>query len=88
MPADLLARVAEKSPQCRRSLKRRTARNLSDSGRLGGSGGRIRTSDLRVMSPTSYQTALPRSNLARKLMPAGEGVNGGPRFSVACPLPP
>ena len=25
-----------------------------------GSGGRIRTSDLRVMSPTSYQTALPR----------------------------
>ena len=24
------------------------------------SGGRIRTSDLRVMSPTSYQTALPR----------------------------
>ena len=25
------------------------------------SGGRIRTYDLRVMSPTSYQTALPRS---------------------------
>ena len=25
-----------------------------------GSGGRIRTNDLRVMSPTSYQTALPR----------------------------
>ena len=24
------------------------------------SGGRIRTSDLRVMGPTSYQTALPR----------------------------
>ena len=24
------------------------------------SGGRIRTSDLRVMSPTSYQAALPR----------------------------
>jgi hypothetical protein len=26
------------------------------------SGGRIRTSDLRVMGPTSYQTALPRDN--------------------------
>ena len=25
-----------------------------------GSGGRIRTTDLRVMSPTSYQTAPPR----------------------------
>ncbi len=27
---------------------------------VSSSGGRIRTSDLRVMSPTSYQTALPR----------------------------
>jgi hypothetical protein len=27
------------------------------------SGGRIRTSDLRVMGPTSYQTALPRGHL-------------------------
>jgi hypothetical protein len=27
-----------------------------------GSGGRIRTTDLRVMSPTSYQTAPPRGN--------------------------
>ena len=26
------------------------------------SGGRIRTSDLRVMSPTSYQAALPRDH--------------------------
>jgi hypothetical protein len=26
------------------------------------SGGRIRTSDLRVMGPTSYQTALPRGH--------------------------
>ena len=30
--------------------------------RPGNSGGRIRTCDLRVMSPTSYQTALPRSH--------------------------
>ena len=31
-----------------------------------GSGGRIRTTDLRVMSPTSYQTAPPRINLPVK----------------------
>jgi hypothetical protein len=48
-----------------------TARNLSDSGRLHGSGERIRTSDLRVMSPTSYQTALPRNKSARKLIAGG-----------------
>ena len=30
------------------------------------SGDRIRTCDLRVMSPTSYQTALPRNRLVRK----------------------
>ncbi len=29
---------------------------------IGSSGGRIRTSDLRVMSPTSYQAALPRDH--------------------------
>ena len=29
---------------------------------LNGCGGRIRTNDLRVMSPTSYQTAPPRDN--------------------------
>jgi hypothetical protein len=28
-----------------------------------GSGGRIRTCDLRVMSPTSYRTALPRNKI-------------------------
>ena len=32
---------------------------------LFGSGGRIRTTDLRVMSPTSYLTAPPRGNLNR-----------------------
>jgi 2,4-dienoyl-CoA reductase-like NADH-dependent reductase (Old Yellow Enzyme family) len=33
-----------------------------------GSGGRIRTDDLRVMSPTSYQTAPPRNtHLSRAL---------------------
>ena len=36
------------------------------------SGGRIRTSDLRVMSPTSYQAALPRDlvRVDSRLMPA------------------
>ncbi len=32
-----------------------------------GSGGRIRTCDLRVMSPPSYQTAPPRSETARRI---------------------
>jgi hypothetical protein len=32
----------------------------ADLARYCGSGGRIRTYDLRVMSPTSYQTAPPR----------------------------
>ena len=31
-----------------------------------GCGERIRTSDLRVMSPTSYQTAPPRGNRRRR----------------------
>gem|GEM_PF-4459482 len=33
---------------------------------LLNSGGRIRTSDLRVMGPTSYQTALPRGHFKIK----------------------
>ena len=39
------------------------------------SGDRIRTSDLRVMSPTSYQTAPPRDqfNLTRN-QPAGQSL--------------
>ena len=45
------------------------ARNLNDSGRLIGSGGGIRTPDLRVMSPTSYQTALPRNKSGSFLYP-------------------
>ena len=32
---------------------------------LGNSGGRIRTCDLRVMSPTSYQTAPPRNRTGK-----------------------
>ena len=37
------------------------------------SGGRIRTSDLRVMSPTSYQAALPR-DLCTHLITPERGV--------------
>jgi hypothetical protein len=36
---------------------------------FSSSGGRIRTSDLRVMSPTSYQAALPRDQLRTVLYP-------------------
>jgi hypothetical protein len=36
-----------------------------------GSGGRIRTDDLRVMSPTSYQTAPPR-NIHLSSAPRGD----------------
>ena len=32
-----------------------------------GSGGWIRTNDLRVMSPTSYQTAPPRINVVQTI---------------------
>src|SRR5262249_20238936 len=38
-----------------------------------GSGGRIRTDDLRVMGPTSDQAALPRNKAS------DEGTKGGPR---------
>ena len=38
----------------------RLFRNLLTLNSLLGSGGRIRTCDLWVMSPTSYQTAPPR----------------------------
>ena len=45
--------------------------------RCSHSGGGIRTRDLRVMSPTSYQTAPPRSEIF-KLPGFGAAVNDGP----------
>ena len=39
-----------------------------------GCGGWIRTNDLRVMSPTSYQTAPPRDEMA-KLVLSGYSVH-------------
>ena len=39
------------------------------------SGGRIRTCDLRVMSPTSYQTAPPRNRDEEVIRPANPAVN-------------
>ena len=43
------------------------------------SGGRIRTCDLRVMSPTSYQAALPRNLYSHRSRPGGrrQGGSGG-----------
>ena len=43
---------------------------------LSSSGGRIRTCDLRVMSPTSYQTAPPRGGFSN-VAPARPGVVRG-----------
>jgi hypothetical protein len=45
---------------------------------LFGSGGGIRTPDLRVMSPTSYLAALPRNNS----VPIGEADSMGPQAFV------
>ena len=46
---------------------------------LIGSGDRIRTCDLRVMSPTSYQTAPPRDTGGRDCRGQTMGVNGRSR---------
>jgi protein FrlC len=43
--------------------KRKGTRDVASPLSIGSSGGRIRTSDLRVMSPTSYQAALPRDHI-------------------------
>jgi hypothetical protein len=43
---------------------------------FSSSGGRIRTSDLRVMSPTSYQAALPRDLVEAYSRAAAERVKG------------
>src|SRR5277367_2373001 len=53
------------------------------------SGGRIRTSDLRVMSPTSYQAALPRDRIVktRNSISTAQGVKvNAPslNFTLAC----
>ncbi len=52
----MLKRVTVSSPQSKKASKRWPFFN-------NGSGGWIRTNDLRVMSPTSYQTAPPRIKL-------------------------
>ena len=50
---------------------------------IRNSGGRIRTSDLRVMGPTSYQTALPRD----QFIAIGWAAQRSLRFNgtYACP---
>ena len=51
-----------------RKRKRRPGRARPAFDRCG-SGGGIRTPDLRVMSPTSYQTALPRNKMGENVYP-------------------
>jgi hypothetical protein len=50
----------------KRYKEKKWLRRLSKPPEYFGSGGRIRTCDLRVMSPTSYQTAPPRIKLSCK----------------------
>ncbi len=47
----------------REHQKCNTEYSVIDTSDTSNSGGRIRTSDLRVMGPTSYRTALPRDHL-------------------------
>src|SRR5580658_4399677 len=62
--------------------KEKGTRDVASPLSIGSSGGRIRTSDLRVMSPTSYQAALPRDHyLLNSRCPAG-GVKLGPPIAV------
>jgi hypothetical protein len=49
-----------------------TTKGPSVRGPSVSSGGRIRTCDLRVMSPTSYQTAPPRGGLRSVAPPFGD----------------
>ena len=76
-PADFLARLVpespHKSPQLGNQPKihfpdpiKKTAQVYETRAVSSGSGGGIRTPDLRVMSPTSYQTALPRNKAERR----------------------
>ena len=58
----------------------KNAATLRDRGVFIGSGGRIRTYDLRVMSPTSYRTAPPRSKATGESIWAGGSVNSAQRI--------
>ena len=51
--------------QVRKEPGKAIARPGASESRVNGSGGRIRTYDLRVMSPTSCQTAPPRNSQRR-----------------------
>ena len=74
-PAPRVLRKPSPKPRRRRASARKRRRGVSAASRMNrgagrvcnrrrNSGGRIRTYDLRVMSPTSYQAALPRIGLA------------------------
>ncbi len=55
----------------------------SMTGLFVSSGGRIRTCDLRVMSPTSYQTAPPRGGLMRLSRGSAPRSGGGRRRATS-----
>ena len=68
------------SPTAERRHPLRTKKNRPTGGRFfsnHGSGGRIRTCDLRVMSPTSYLTALPRVDTCESIPYREIPVNRG-----------
>src|SRR5438045_7614970 len=60
--------------------KKKGTRIAASPFQIASSGGRIRTSDLRVMSPTSYQAALPRDVGPIFSSPASHKSNLLPRF--------
>ena len=64
------------------SPETRTPGTHEDSGGWIGSGGRIRTCDLRVMSPPSYQTAPPRNEVEGQFSRVRGGVNAGAAVPV------
>ena len=67
---------------CLSSNRPATWKNAAISAALPSSGGGIRTRDLRVMSPTSYQTAPPR-NKKRKVKGSREACQPCRRASAA-----
>src|ERR1700693_5818078 len=77
-----IGRLAAAAPQIGAIKRRTTAQGaVAD---IRHSGGGIRTRDLRVMSPTSYQTAPPRvapsvlAKIARRNRSGADGARTGP----------
>ena len=75
---------------CRYGKRHSPSRKVASSSDQTGSGGRIRTCDLRVMSPTSYRTAPPRAVCRERIrIPADRlTVKRRPRQPREALLPP